>query len=160
VRLKLSKPPANLEQAAEQLLHEVLEELVQGAGPPHLVAFSLGAARPMRWELEGAPSPPDELLRALADHEEAFVLALLHPAVVPAEVQAERAWVLSCEDARQRVDVMVALRGRTAAGGAEQWQVLVARHAEIASRWIGVPSEGIALTELDEVVSFGPEGEA
>lgn len=160
VRLNLEKPPANLEKAAEFFAKEVMEEIVIGPPPRHLVAFTLGPARPMRWELEGAPSPPDDLIRALLEHEKAYAVGLVHPAAVPANVEADRAWVISCEDATRRLDVMIALRGSNERGGAEQAQMLSTRPSKKPPRWVGVPPEEVSLVQLEDRFTFGPAGDA
>ncbi len=160
LRLSMEKPPRNLEKAALFFAKEVMEEIVKGPPPRHLVAFTIGPARPMRWELEGAPSPPDDLIRALAEHEDAYVVALVHPTAVPANVEADRAWVVTAEDAMRRVEVMLALRGTNEAGGAEQFQVLQANPGKKSARWVGVPPEGVSLVEMDDGFNFGPTGDA
>lgn len=159
-RLNMPKVPPNLEKAAEFFVKHVMEEIVQGPPPGHLIAYTIGPARPMRWELAGAPSPPDDLVRAIAEHERAFVVALVHPTAVPSHVQADRAWRITSEDAGRRVDVMIALRGTTATGGGEHFQILQANPGPQPARWVGVASETVSVAEQDEGFHFGPVGQA
>ena len=160
IRLNLEKPPPNLEKAAGFFAKEVMEEIVTGPPPRHLVAFTIGPARPMRWKLAGAPSPPDDLIRALAEHEKAYVVALVHPTAVPAHVEADRAWLITAEDAMRRVEVMIALRGTIETGGGEQFQMLQANPGKQAARWVGVPPENVSLVEMDDGFNFGPTDDA
>ncbi len=160
MHLPWDKPPANLEQAAQAFTNDVLQELAQGPPPRHLLLFTIGPSRPMRWLLEGAPSPADDLIRAIASHEKAFVVGLVHPTAVPGNVEADRAWVVTCEDAGRRFDAMVALRGSTPSGGADQCQLLTTTPRTTDPRWVGVEPEDVSLFPIDEPMTFGPGGDA
>lgn len=154
------EPGRPLDKTAEAFLNWVIDGVVLGPAPDCLIGFSANAERRMYLELRDLPAEPDEVLRALGKQEGSTYLGLLYPAPVPENVQADRCWILACEDSMKRLDTMLALRGDNGKGGAAQYQLL-ASAGESPARWVGIaPSEDVVLWEMDGPVLMGPTGEA
>ncbi len=146
-----------VEAAASLALHVLLEDIVAGR-LVHLAVVTMTGHEAKVWELHEPPSPPDDLVRAIARREAPDALAFAYPCPLPPGVEGDRAINIAVEAADGKFDQLVALRGGP---GDEQFRVYGRRHADPRQQWLGVePDSEVQLWQEGPLTYFGPRGEA
>jgi hypothetical protein len=116
----------------------ILEDLVKGR-ITFLVAFTFTGTRGRLWQLHDV-IPADEVVRAIAEREEAEAVVVVHPMPVPPEVDGERCFNIAAEAEAGKFDNLVAFK-QGAEG--EMFRIYGRRHTgDVHFRWLGVPPEG------------------
>ena len=131
--------PTSAEEFAAGLGTVVDYEVVQGA-IRGVVAYVLHGRSGLRIAFEGEQAVAlDDLVRAYAEQIAADAVAVLQKVPVPAGVPASSCYVLAAECAGTKVDRLIALRGVSARGKADEYQILLRKHTNPKLVWLGVP---------------------
>lgn len=132
-RLQMDAMPGDLVKAAEWVTNKLLADIVRGRiEKPTLVVLGRRASR---WELGTAETDLGDLLRSICRHEAAHVAALAHHQPLPPEVEgASSGWLITVEDALNRMDVLVAMKGDEEGS---PFRVFTKPPISMMPRWIG-----------------------
>ena len=152
-RLHLQAAPADLVKAAEWVTNALLADIVEGrARPPTLVVLG---RRCSRWELRDPSLALEDVVRSICRAESAYVAALAFPQPLPPEVQgADSGWLITCEDALNRLDVLVAMKGDT-------FRLFTTPPTPQMPRWIGQdPDRDVDLSAPLTMLGMEAQGSA
>lgn len=161
LQIDLPSPFGDDAASAAAIATEVLlDDIVKGR-VSYLVLITFKGAQARVWQLHDAPAKQvDDLFRLLAQREEAEALAVVHPAALPPEVQADRGYLIAAETATGKFDTLIALRGGAGLGG-DQFRAYDRRHDEVHHRWLGVEVDGELDLWMEGIVgAVIPGGEA
>ena len=143
----------DLVKAAEWVTNTLLTDIVEGrARPPTLVVLG---RRCSRWELRDPSLALEDVVRSVCRAEAAYVAALAFPQPLPPEVQgADSGWLITCEDALNRLDVLVAMKDST-------FRLFTTPATPQMPRWIGQdPASEVDLSAPLELLDLEAHGSA
>lgn len=129
---------SSAESLAAIATQHVMKDIAEGR-ITFLVAFTFRDRSWRMWRLHNV-SETDDVIRAIAQHEKAEGVVVVHPAPVPPGMKADKLMNIAAENRQGKFDHAVATRG---AGEKAMHQVLGKRYPPgTPCRWFGVEPDG------------------